>query len=176
MMREMCAMRVVAMSKSAQRGRLFLGGWSAPCALGRAGRRHAKREGDGATPIGRWTLDHVYFRADRVARPDTGLPAVALRRDMGWCDDPTDRNYNRMVRLPYPARHERLWRDDRLYDLIVVLGHNRSPRIRFHGSAIFMHLASPGMGPTEGCIALSEADLRRVLARAGPGSVVHVPS
>ncbi len=175
MLREKHVMRVASLSRSASRGRLIVGEWSAACALGRTGLRRAKREGDGATPIGRWTLELVYFRADRVARPRTGLPVVALRRDMCWCDDPADRNYNRMVHLPYPARHERLWRDDGLYDLIVVLGHNRSPRIRHHGSAIFMHVASPEMAPTEGCIALAQADLRRVLLAAGPGSFVDVP-
>ena len=133
-----------------------------------------KREGDGATPVGAWPLREVFYRPDRVARPRTRLPVTPLRRDDGWCDDPADRNYNRRVRLPYPAGHERLWREDHLYDLVVVLGYNDRPRACGKGSAIFMHLATPGFGPTEGCIALRETDLRRLLAAARSRTLVSV--
>ena len=87
-----------------------------------------------------------------------------IRRDDGWCDDPANRNYNRRVRLPYPASAERLWRDDELYDFVVVLGQNDVPRVRYRGSAIFMHMARPGFAPTEGCVALKPRDLRRLVA------------
>ncbi len=133
-----------------------------------------KREGDGATPVGAWPLREVFYRPDRVARPRTRLPVTPLRRDDGWCDDPADRNYNRRVRLPYPAGHERLWREDHLYDLVVVLGYNDRPRACGKGSAIFMHLATRGFGPTEGCIALRETDLRRLLAAARSRTLVSV--
>ena len=139
------------------------------CALGRGGRRPLKREGDGATPIGSWPLRDVLYRADRVARPRTALPVRAIRRDDGWCDDPVDRNYNRPVRHPYPASAERLWREDALYDVVVVLGYNERPRARGRGSAIFMHVARPGYAPTEGCIALALPDLLRLVARVRRG-------
>jgi L,D-peptidoglycan transpeptidase YkuD (ErfK/YbiS/YcfS/YnhG family) len=116
----------------------------------------------------------VLYRADRVVRPVTRLPVSAIHPDDGWCDDPCDRNYNRPVRLPYPASHERLWREDHLYDLVVVLGYNDLPRSKGRGSAIFMHLAAPGFMPTEGCIALREADLRKLLAVAHRGAFVRV--
>ncbi len=163
-----------ARSLAATRGVAVFGGIRTPCALGRGGRVAHKREGDGATPIGLWPMRQVLYRADRVRRPVTGLPVTPIRPHDGWCDDPRDRNYNRAIRLPYPARHERLWRDDHLYDLLVVLGYNDMPRIRARGSAIFMHLAAPGFKPTEGCIAFRETDLRQLLAVAGAQTAVCV--
>lgn len=145
-------------------GRLAAGGAQVPCSLGRSGRRVGKREGDGATPIGSWRLTEVLYRADRVPRPRSAVPIRSLRPDDGWCDAVGDRNYNRHVRHPYPSSAERLWRDDHVYDLIVVMTHNRVPRVQGRGSAVFVHLARPDNTPTEGCIALEERDLRRLLA------------
>lgn len=128
-----------------------------------------KREGDGASPVGRFAFLRVLYRADRTQRPRTGLPVAAIRPRDGWCDAPADRNYNRAVTLPYPASAERMWRDDSLYDLVVVLSHNQRPRVRGGGSAVFVHLARPGYAPTEGCIALGEPDLRKLLGRLRRG-------
>jgi L,D-peptidoglycan transpeptidase YkuD (ErfK/YbiS/YcfS/YnhG family) len=116
----------------------------------------------------------VLYRGDRVVRPATGLPLQMIRPDDGWCDDPADRAYNRQVRLPHPASHERLWRDDHLYDLVVVLDYNLARPVPGRGSAIFLHLASPGFAPTAGCIAVTEPAMRRILAGAGPGTVLLV--
>jgi L,D-peptidoglycan transpeptidase YkuD (ErfK/YbiS/YcfS/YnhG family) len=165
---------VVALSSAARRGRLYLGPLSFPCALGRSGSRVHKREGDGATPIGRWPMVGVRFRPDRLPRPRTALSVQPMRRLDGWCDAPGDRNYNRPVRHPYPASAERLWREDELYDVLVVLGHNQRPRLRGGGSAIFMHVARPGYLPTEGCIALERRHLLALLERLGPGAMVQV--
>ncbi len=156
------------------RGHLILGHSAIPCALGRAGCQARKREGDGATPIGTWSLVAVLYRADRVARPRTRLPVRALRPADGWCDAAGDRNYNRAVQHPYPASAERLWRADHVYDLIVVLNHNRRPRVQGTGSAIFMHLARGGFAATEGCIAVCERGLRAILARCGRKSRVMI--
>jgi len=145
-----------------------------PCALGRSGMAASKREGDGATPVGCWPLRYVLYRADRIARPRTSLPLKIIGRYDGWCDDAGDRNYNRPVRLPYLASTETLWREDPLYDLIVVLGHNDIPRARGRGSAIFMHLEKENLAPTQGCIALSQHDLLQVLQYCGPASLLVV--
>ena len=118
----------------------------------------------------------VLYRADRIRRPSTGLPVRSIGRSDGWCDAAGDRNYNRLVRHPYPASAERLWRADGLYDIVVVLDHNRVPRVRGAGSAIFMHVAGPGYPPTAGCIALQREHLLRLLRRVRPGSRVRVPS
>ena len=145
-------------------GLLRFAGQTWRCALGRGGVRVEKQEGDGATPAGRLPLRRLLYRADRVAPPACRVPVEPLSPEDGWCDDPGDAAYNRRVRLPYPARHEHLWREDRVYDLIGVLGWNDDPVIRGRGSAIFLHLARPDLAPTEGCIALPERDLRAALA------------
>lgn len=134
----------------------------------------AKQEGDGASPAGRWAARRVFFRPDRVAAPETGLPVIALRPEDGWCDDPREASYNRLIPLPCCGSHERLWRDDSVYDLIVELGFNDDPPIPGQGSAIFLHIARPGYIPTEGCIALAEADLLEVLKRLGGESVIEI--
>jgi L,D-peptidoglycan transpeptidase YkuD (ErfK/YbiS/YcfS/YnhG family) len=136
------------------------------CALGRGGVRRAeeKREGDGATPAGLLPLRRLLFRADRLAPPVCAVPKEPLAPEDGWCDDPTHADYNRQVRLPHPARHEELWRADALYDVIGVLGWNDAPVQRGRGSAIFLHLARPDFAPTEGCVALAQSDLLRLLA------------
>ena len=144
------------------------------CALGHGGRTADKHEGDGATPVGWFTLRRVLYRADRVPRPLTGLPARALTPRDGWCDDAASRDYNRPVRLPVAAGHERLWRHDHLYDLIVVLGHNDAPVRPRRGSAIFLHIAAPDFAPTEGCVAIEAHLLARILRRCGPNSRIHI--
>lgn len=138
----------------------------APCALGRGGIKTVKREGDGGTPLGAFRIVEAYYRPDRVIRPITRLALHPIVENLGWCDASTDRNYNRKVILPYPASHERLMRDDHLYDIVVVLDYNFRQRRRGAGSAIFLHLARPGYTPTEGCIAVNENVMRRFLERA----------
>ena len=144
------------------------------CALGRGGVTGAKREGDRATPAGRWPLRRVLYRADRIAAPATALPVAPIAPSDGWCDDPVHPDYNRAVALPHPARCEHLWRSDRVYDVIVVLGYNDEPVRTGLGSAIFLHVARRGFAPTEGCVALAHADLLAVLAGAQPGDAVAV--
>ena len=156
---------MTAIARLTADGLLRFRGETLRCALGAGGIRADKREGDGATPLGLLPIRRVLFRADRGARPATALPAEPIAPDDGWCDDPGHADYNRQVRLPHPARHERLWREDAVYDVIGVLGWNDAPVRRGRGSAIFLHLARPGLPPTEGCVALPEADLRRLLAQ-----------
>lgn len=146
-------------------GRFITGDLSFRCALGKGGVISAenKREGDGASPIGIWPISNVYYRPDRIARPQTGLNCIPLRPHDGWCDDPTDPLYNRPVTLPYPASHEKLWRVDHVYNVICELGFNDDPILPGQGSAIFMHLAKVNYEPTEGCVALAEADLLEVM-------------
>lgn len=146
------------------------------CALGKGGVIGAdrKREGDGASPIGIWPIRRVYYRPDRMTAPDTQLACVPLRPHDGWCDDPSNPLYNRPVSLPYSASHEILWREDHVYDVICELGYNDDPVFPGKGSAIFMHLAHETYTPTEGCVALSEADLREVLRFCAPGAAVEI--
>jgi L,D-peptidoglycan transpeptidase YkuD (ErfK/YbiS/YcfS/YnhG family) len=126
---------------------------------GRTGVTAHKREGDGATPSGTLPLLRVLYRADRITPPRCAVALEPIGRSDGWCDDPADPAYNQPVHLPYPARHEELWRDDGLYDIIGVLGWNISPALPGRGSAIFLHVATPDFSPTAGCIALERRDL-----------------
>jgi len=144
------------------------------CAIGRGGLGEKGGEGDGVTPAGRWTMRRVLYRADRVERPATALPCRIIEPDDGWCDDPADPAYNRPVLLPYSASHEKMTRDDHLYDVVVVLAHNDDPVVPGAGSAIFLHVARDDYGPTEGCVALALPDLLELLKTATPESAVAV--
>ena len=143
----------------------------APCAIGRTGVIAAdeKREGDGATPLGRWPLRQIYYRADRITPPKSHVPVAPIEADMGWCDAPEHPSYNQLVRLPFEASHEEMARDDHVYDLVVVLGHNDDPPVPGLGSAIFWHLKrgdeEPAQWqPTAGCVATTIDVLYQVLA------------
>ncbi|WP_341703412.1 L,D-transpeptidase family protein [Ferrovibrio sp.] len=158
-------------------GRLRFGGLDFRCALGRGGCRPEadKREGDGATPLGLYPLRQVLYRPDRFAAPpQTRLPLAPLTPADGWCDDPAEAAYNRPVTLPHAGSHERLWRDDGLYDVILVPGHNDDPPIPGLGSAIFVHVAKPDYAPTEGCVALALPDLLLLLQAVSPRSLLEI--
>tara|TARA_R110002126_G_scaffold47512_30_gene133174 strand:+ start:3637 stop:4155 length:519 start_codon:yes stop_codon:yes gene_type:complete len=145
-------------------GRAAFHGRDFRCAIGRTGIAAAKTEGDGASPAGRFRLVQVLYRPDRVRRPDTRLETVALTAADGWCDDPAHADYNRAVSLPHPARCETLWRDDGLYDIVVITDHNIDPVVAGDGSGIFVHVAGGAdYPPTRGCIAFTQDDLERIL-------------
>ncbi|MFG1365313.1 L,D-transpeptidase family protein [Xanthobacter versatilis] len=155
-------------------GILRCGSLALPVALGRSGIAFDKREGDGRTPAGRWRILRLLYRPDHGPRPVTRLPCRALKPSDGWCDEAADRRYNQPVTLPMggsrKVSHERMWRDDGLYDLVLVLDHNTRPRVAGRGSAVFVHLARPGFRPTEGCVALRRADMLRLLVRLSRAS------
>lgn len=154
------------------RGRRYL------CVLGRAGIVQAKHEGDGGTPAGVFPLREVRYRADRVAKPRTGLPVVTTVPADGWCDDPKDPQYNRIVRLPHRSSAELMWRNDGVYDVLAVVGYNDAPVVPGAGSAIFLHVARAAPGgallPTAGCVAMEKADLLSVLADCKPGTMIDI--
>lgn len=145
------------------------------CSIGRSGIKADKQEGDGATPKGSFRLQKVYYRADRLEKPITSLPSIAIQPNDGWCDDPQDELYNQPVKIPYLASHEKLWREDHCYDLLITTDHNQNPSVPYKGSAIFIHLAKTekedNYSPTAGCLGLALADLQRVLLTATQDSV-----
>lgn len=156
------------------RGIFHFEGRDYPCALGRNGVKKAKREGDGATPIGTFFLRRVFYRPDRLPQPASGLPVRALARDDGWCDDPEHSDYNRLVKRPFEGSHEVLWHQDNLYDVIIVVGHNDAPPRPGFGSAIFIHCASADYSPTQGCVALACETLIELLPRLAPEIALRV--
>lgn len=154
--------------------RLAAGQVTMRCAIGPAGFSTRKREGDGATPVGRFALSGGFFRADRLPRAASSLQLQRMQKIDGWCDAPGHASYNCPVRLPFAASREPMWREDGVYDVVIVLAHNQRPRIQNGGSAIFFHLARDGFPPTAGCIAISLADMRRLLPRLARGCRMQV--
>jgi L,D-peptidoglycan transpeptidase YkuD (ErfK/YbiS/YcfS/YnhG family) len=155
-------------------GWLHRGQFAHRCALGRAGIAASKVEADGATPVGRFPLRRLYYRADRIAAPKTGLPVSVIGEGDGWCDDPACASYNSLVALPHTGSHEYLCRDDGLYDIVVQIGHNDDPAVPGLGSGIFLHVAAADYAPTEGCVALAIDDLRSVIADCDTRSVIAI--
>lgn len=160
---------------------LAFNGLFCPCVIGTGGTLAAadKREGDGATPLGTWAIKAALLRPGRIAVPDgLMLPWRWIGANDGWCDDPADPAYNRPVRLPYAASHERLAREDEAYDVLIVLGHNDAPPVSGMGSAIFFHQWVPGADgapkATEGCVAVDPDSMRAILPLLRPGMVMRI--
>jgi L,D-peptidoglycan transpeptidase YkuD (ErfK/YbiS/YcfS/YnhG family) len=143
-------------------------------AIGPAGIGDKTREGDGVTPRGTFEVREIFYRGDRVKNIQVVLPLWRIERDDGWCDAPEDQSYNRLVKLPYPASAESLWRDDHLYDIVAVIGFNDDPVYAGKGSAIFLHYAKPDFSPTQGCIALKREDLLEALEQLQPGDKIRI--
>ncbi len=155
-------------------GRLHAGSLVLPCAIGAAGVKRDKREGDHATPAGNWRLLSVFYRSNKPITRPPRLPLRPIRKCQGWCDDPDSALYNRPIAAPFRQSHESLWRDDHLYDIVIVLDYNIAPRRKKRGSAIFLHCARAGFAPTEGCVALRYEDLRRLLPRLSNRTVLTI--
>ena len=154
--------------------RLDWGAGPKRAAIGPAGIAIKGGEGDGITPRGSFPVREIFYRADRIAAPRTDLPLRKIEPDDGWCDAPNDPNYNRLVKLPYPASAETMWRGDNLYDLVAVLGYNDDPVVSGKGSAIFLHLAKPDYSATQGCVALAYDDLVNAIEQLQPGDQVVI--
>ena len=168
-------LRVRSIPGARARGWLTAGDLRIPCALGPAGiLRGRKREGDGGTPAGRFRLLWAFYRPDRKRPAAGGVPLRVLRRDAGWCEDPRSPCYNRPVRLPFRLACDAMWRADDLYDLTFVLDYNFTQRKKGAGSAIFFHLARPGLTPTAGCVAIRAADMRRLAPRLAAGATMWI--
>ena len=133
------------------------------CSIGKNGLKKNKIEGDNCTPIGTFSLGPVYFRNDRVDKPDTKLKTFRINKQMGWCDDPNNIHYNKEIKLNKKIKTEKLYRKDKIYDIIVVINYNTSRIIKNKGSAIFIHVAKKNYKSTEGCIAIKKFQLLKVL-------------
>ncbi len=157
--------QVIADKQDDRIGRMTGPNFNVPCALGRSGLIAAddKQERDGKSPIGCYPVRRIFFRPDKEEVPVSKFPVAAITPGMGWCDAPNDLAYNQLVRYPWRTSAEKLWRDDDLYDLIIVLGHNDDPVITGKGSAIFIHIAREDLSPTEGCVAINHDALRKLI-------------
>ncbi|MES1151116.1 MAG: L,D-transpeptidase family protein [Dongia sp.] len=164
----MSELLITAARRGGTRGTAVLGALSVPCALGRSGISSDKTEGDGCTPAGRFPIRRLLYRPDRVRDLTCGLRMQPMSPSDGWCDDPEDSAYNRLVTRPYPASHEAMWLESALYDLVLVIGHNDDPVVPGKGSAVFLHLAQPDFAPTEGCVAFARTDFVALLQAMEP--------
>lgn len=155
-------------------GKAVFKGKEYKCAIGKNGTTENKIEGDGKTPIGRFEIRKVLFRKDKIIKPQTNLPIEEIQDNDAWCDDANDENYNQQIKLPYNVSHEKLWRDDDIYDIVAVLGCNDNPPIPGKGSAIFIHIAKQDFPPTAGCIAFHREDLLEILKSCDKNTSVCV--
>lgn len=170
--RHMLVLRTAPGNRS--RAILRVGPLSLPAVIGRSGTTAFKREGDGGTPVAEMKLIDGYIRADRIRLAASPLRLRATRAGDLWCDEPRHACYNRPVRGPLKASHEKMMRSDALYDVCLVLDWNLTRRKRNGGSAIFFHLAHNDYSPTEGCIALKPRDMLRILPLLRKGTVLKV--
>ena len=144
------------------------------CALGKNGIRKKIKEGDGITPKGIYKIKTVYYRQDRIKKLSTSINSKKIKKNMGWCDDPKSANYNQLINLPNNYNSEKLYRNDNIYDLIVVLDYNMNPTIKNKGSAIFIHITKKNYTPTKGCIALSKIDLLGILNKINKKTKIKI--
>jgi L,D-peptidoglycan transpeptidase YkuD (ErfK/YbiS/YcfS/YnhG family) len=144
------------------------------CALGKGGVKKKTMEGDNITPKGIFKIIKIYYRPDKIKKIKTLIKKIKIKKNMGWCDDPNSRFYNKLINLPTKYSHEKLYRNDRLYDLIVVLSYNTNPIIKNRGSAIFMHIAKNSYKKTKGCIALKKEHLIKIISKIKKNTKIKI--
>ena len=137
--------------------------YKAKCALGKRGIGYKKKEGDLITPKGQYKIRYILYRKDRIEKIQTKLKKKVIKKNMGWCNDPKSKNYNRLIKLPSVYKYEKLYRAENVYDIIIVLDYNMNPIRKNKGSAIFIHVAKKNFSKTEGCIAINKILLLRIL-------------
>ena len=143
------------------------------CAIGKKGIGSKKKEGDLITPIGVFDIKYILYRRDRV-KVLTKLKKKIIKKNMGWCDDPKSSYYNKLVRLPFAGKHEKLYKKENIYDIILVLNYNMSPIKKNKGSAIFIHISRINYKKTEGCVAVKKVDLIKLLKEINPNTKVKI--
>ena len=153
---------------------LTLNNYKAKCALGKRGIGYKRKEGDLITPKGTYKVKYILYRKDRVKKIQTKIKKIAIRKDMGWCDDPKSRDYNKLIKLPYAYSYEKIFRKENNYDIILILNYNMNPVIKNKGSAIFIHIAKKNYKRTEGCIAVKKVHLLKILKDLNNSTIVKI--
>jgi L,D-peptidoglycan transpeptidase YkuD (ErfK/YbiS/YcfS/YnhG family) len=144
------------------------------CALGKAGIKKKEKEGDNVTPKGTFKITKMYYRPDKIKNITSLVKKIKIKNNMGWCDDPSSNLYNRQIKLPNKFGHEKLYRKDNLYDLILVLNYNVNPIIKNKGSAIFIHIAKKNYKKTKGCIALKKKHLIELISKIKKNTKIKI--
>ena len=150
--------------------------YKAKCALGKRGIGYKRKEGDLITPKGRYKIKYILYRKDRLKKFQTKIKKIVIKKNMGWCDDPNSRNYNKLISLPSSYTYEKLYKKENIYDIILVLNYNMNPVIKNKGSAIFIHVAKKNYKKTEGCIALKKVQLLKIIKKLNKNTYVKIES
>ena len=154
--------------------KLFTDYYNVKCAVGKRGIKIKKREGDLITPKGKYKVMYIFFRKDRISNLKTIIPKLSINKNMGWCNDPKSKKYNKLIKFPYKYSAEKLYRADNIYDLILVLNYNNNPVIKNKGSAIFIHVAKKNYKSTEGCVAVSKKDLKKIVNKIEKKTIINI--
>ena len=148
--------------------------YNVKCAIGKRGIGIKKKEGDLITPKGQYKVVNILFRKDRIAKLRTKIAKIPIYKNLGWCNDPKSKKYNKLTKLPFKFSYEKLYRRDNVYDLILVLNYNLKPIIKNKGSAIFIHVAKRNYKSTEGCIAIAKASLKKIVEKINKKTLVII--
>tara|TARA_B100000795_G_C22645766_1_gene378265 strand:- start:1 stop:492 length:492 start_codon:yes stop_codon:yes gene_type:complete len=154
--------------------KLFIDNYKVKCAIGKRGIGLKKNEGDLITPKGEYKIKYLFYRKDRVKNLNTNIKQYAILKKMGWCDDIRSKDYNKLISFPFKYSAEKLYKKENTYDIILVLNYNNNPIRKGKGSAIFIHIAKRNYKSTEGCIAMSKNDLKKIIKKINKKTVVHI--
>ncbi len=154
--------------------KLSFNNYKVKCSIGKRGIGIKKKEGDQITPKGKFKVKYILYRKDRIPDLKTKLTKLVIRKDMGWCDDPRSKFYNKLVRLPFKYNFEKLYRSDNTYDIILVLNFNLNPIRKNKGSAIFIHVARKNYKRTAGCVSVSKKDLKRIVRKINKKTIINI--
>ena len=150
--------------------------YKAKCAIGKKGIGSKKKEGDLITPRGKYKVKYILYRKDRIKKIQSEMKIIKIKKNMGWCDDPRSRNYNKLIKLPSIYRHEKLFKKENIYDIILVLNYNMRPIKKNKGSAIFIHVSKKNFKKTEGCVAIQKRDLLKIVKEIKKNTKVMIES
>tara|TARA_B100001029_G_C15060569_1_gene458102 strand:+ start:1725 stop:2216 length:492 start_codon:yes stop_codon:yes gene_type:complete len=156
------------------KNKLFIDHYKIKCSIGKRGIKIKKKEGDKITPKGNFKIKHIFYRKDRVPTLITKINKTPINKNMGWCDDPKSKYYNKLVKFPFKYSAENLFRKDNIYDIILVLNFNTNPVLIGKGSAIFIHIAKKNYNKTEGCIAVSKQNMKKIIKKVNKKTLVKI--
>tara|TARA_Y100000992_G_scaffold254871_1_gene187912 strand:+ start:153 stop:644 length:492 start_codon:yes stop_codon:yes gene_type:complete len=154
--------------------KLTYGKYRVKCAIGKRGIGNKKREGDKITPIGKFKIKTILYRKDRISHFKSKINKLSIKNDMGWCDDPKSKKYNKLIKIPFKGSAEKLYRKDNTYDIILVLNYNINPIRKGKGSAIFIHIARKNYKSTLGCIGVSKKNLKKIIKKINKSTIVNI--
>ncbi|MBL6857674.1 MAG: L,D-transpeptidase family protein [Pelagibacteraceae bacterium] len=138
---------------------LYFNKYKLRCSIGKSGITPDKKEGDQKTPKGIFKFKSIFYRKDRITNLKTLLKKIIIKKNMGWCDDPNSKYYNKLIKFPFTKRAEKMWLKDKIYDILIVINYNLEPVVKKKGSAIFLHIANKNYASTKGCVAVNKRDM-----------------